>query len=185
MSPPLGQSGPRDRCPLLDQSGPRDLRVPLRTNLNTAVGDTDPIPPGPELRVLASVGEADVSGSGAVVLEHVGYLEDTGRSVRSRLCASRASGSYLMPLLIAPLLKVDLSGGEGLHGVAFPVQQLDADLVLAATVPARRVPKDKGLRSPSTGAARHGRTHQSDTLMSGWRASIRDGLYPSSAKSMS
>lgn len=90
-----------------------------------------------------------------------------------------------MPLLIAPLLKVDLSGGEGLHGVAFPVQQLDADLVLAATVPARRVPKDKGLHSPSTGAAPHGRTHQSDTLMSGWKASIRDGLYPSSAKSIS
>lgn len=73
--------------PPLDQSDPRDLRVPLRTNLNTAVGDTDSIPPRPELRVLASVGEADVSGSRAVVLEHVGYLEDTGRSVRSRLCA--------------------------------------------------------------------------------------------------
>lgn len=53
-----------------------------------------------------------------------------------------------MPLLIAPLLEVDRSGGEGLHGFAFPVQQLDADLVLAATVPARRVPEDKRLRSP-------------------------------------
>lgn len=67
--------------------------------------------------------------------------------------ASRLPGSYLMPLLIVPLLKVDLPGGEGLHGLAVPVQQLDADLVLAATVPARRVPKDKRLRSPSTGAA--------------------------------
>lgn len=80
--------------PPLGRSGPRDLGVPLRTNLNTAVGDTDPIPPGPELRVLASVGEADVSGSRAVVLEHVGDLEDTGRSVRSR---PRPLGPRLSP----------------------------------------------------------------------------------------
>lgn len=63
--------------PPLDKSKTRDLRVPRWTNLDAAVGNSDSIPARPELRVLASVGEPDVSGSRAVVLEHVGYLENT------------------------------------------------------------------------------------------------------------
>lgn len=62
-----------------------------------------------------------------------------------------------MPLLIIPLLKVNGSWGEGLDGTVFFVQQLDADLILAATVPAWCVPKEKCLQSPctlTTGAAR-------------------------------
>lgn len=56
-----------------------------------------------------------------------------------------------MPLLIVPLLKVNRSRGEGLYGFAVCIQQLDAELVLAATVPAWRVPKDKGVQSVSPG----------------------------------
>lgn len=52
-----------------------------------------------------------------------------------------------MPLLIVPLLKVNGSRGEGLDGTAFFVQQLDVDLVLAAAVPAWRVPEDQCLQS--------------------------------------
>lgn len=62
-----------------------DLRVPRRTNLDAAVSNSDSIPARPVLRVLASVGEADVSRSRAVVLEHVGYLENMGWLVRTRL----------------------------------------------------------------------------------------------------
>lgn len=69
----------------LDKANPRDLRVPCWTNLHAAVGNSDSVPARPELRVLASVGEADVSRSRAVVLEHVGYLENTGQYVWSRL----------------------------------------------------------------------------------------------------
>lgn len=77
---PAGQiCSQRSTCPLLDKSDPRHLRVPRWTNLNAAVCDADSIPARPELRVLASVGKADVSRSRAVVLEHVGYLENTGR----------------------------------------------------------------------------------------------------------
>lgn len=52
-----------------------------------------------------------------------------------------------MPLLIVPLLKVNGTRGESLDGTAFFVQQLDVDFILAATVPAWCVPKDKCLQS--------------------------------------
>lgn len=61
-----------------------------------------------------------------------------------------------MPLLIVPLLKVNGSRGKGLDGTVFFVQQLDVDLILTATVPARCIPEDKCLQSPraaTTGAA--------------------------------
>lgn len=53
------------------------------------------------------------------------------------------TGSDLLPLLIVPLLEVDLTRGKRLDGMAVFVQQLDVDLVFAATVPARRVPEGK------------------------------------------
>lgn len=92
------------------------------------------------------------------------------------------TGSYLMPLLIVPLLKVNGTRSEGLDGTAFFVQQLDVDLILTATVPAWRVPEEKCLQSPRrarpsalTVAFPRG-TYQSDTLMSGWKSSMKCGL---------
>lgn len=137
----------------LDKSDPRDLRVPRWTNLDAAVGNPDSIPARPELSVLAPVGEADVSHSRAVVLEHVGHLKKKKTGLGSPEMnldfepPASQTGSYLMPLLIVPLLKVDGFWGKGLHGTFFLVQQLDADLILAATVPAGCVPKDKCLQS--------------------------------------
>lgn len=55
--------------------------------------------------------------------------------------------SYLMPLLVVPLLKVNGSWGEGLDGTAFFIQQLDVDLIFTAAVPAWCVPGDKCLQS--------------------------------------
>lgn len=83
----------------MDKSDPRDLCLPCWTNLDTAVSNADAVPPRPELRVLAPVGEADESGSGAIVLEHVGYLEKMGRGqsgvascVTGRLLPDATSG---------------------------------------------------------------------------------------------
>lgn len=155
----IGRRQKMDRsavCPPLDKFDPRDLRVSRWTNLDAAVGNPDSVPAGPELSVLASVGEPDVSRSRAVVLEHVGHLENMGlvnpESTFSLL--RRRPGSYLMPLLIVPLLKVNGSRGEGLDGTAFFVQQLDVDLVLAAAVPAWCVPEDQCLQSVRANSAR-------------------------------
>lgn len=45
-----------------------------RNHLHAAVGDADPIPAGPEQRVLPAVTEPDEARAAAVPLEHVGHL---------------------------------------------------------------------------------------------------------------
>lgn len=47
----------------------------------------------------------------------------------------------LIPLLIVPLLKVNGLGGKYLDWLLIFIQQLNTDVVLAATVPSWRIPK--------------------------------------------
>ena len=127
---------------------PTELCVHRWTYLDAAVGNTDAVPSCPELCVFASVGESYVSHSWSIVLENVGHLQNGYQwvPIRPRVPKPRTSlwdlvlCTYLVPFLIAPLLEEHSLGVKRLDRPLSVIQQLYTDVVLAATIPSRRIP---------------------------------------------
>lgn len=163
----------------MDKSDPSDLRLPCWTNLHTAVSNADAVPPRPELRVLAPVGEADVSGSGTIVPEHVGYLEKMGRGQSG--VASRVPGR-LLPAATSVRSTAQSKWWAGRRSGwerFFRSAAGHGSRTRCHSPSAARTWGQKCLRSPpgrSTRTDAAHATHQSDTLMSGWKLSMNDGL---------
>lgn len=103
------------------------------------------------------MGKTDVSYSRAIILERMGHLQK-GEHEESHICVQLLqsflpkclSHTYLIPLLIIPLLKVDSLGGKSLNRFFFLVKQLNLDLIFRAAIPPRCVP-DKKKNKKETG----------------------------------
>lgn len=95
------------------------------------------------------MGKTDVSYSRAIILERMGHLQKRNMErVKSyvQLVQSVLSKclphTYLIPLVIIPLLKVDSLRGKSLNRFLFLVKQLHLDLIFRATIPPRCVPDE-------------------------------------------